>query len=207
MADRGHDIPVLFGQDPNMKQKQQIYCLALHPQAASHGSIDINGLQVNLQDLGLLGEAVMFNGEQRYRLGERFYQWLTFMGCAPALRLEPNEPGDEKFCHFRLFELPQIAFRYLRAEAKARCPNCSKPGATADEIYQNYILKHLDWSCPHCQQSVSPPDIYWKHEAGMSRTFIELLDIHPHEVVPTDSLIKALESATEQRWQYFYSFI
>lgn len=190
-----------------MSMTTPIYCLALHPQAAVFNLNEIEGLQQRLLELGLLGEAVLVNGEQCYKLGERFYQLLTFMGCAPALKLEPESPDDEKFCHFRFIENPQRVFRYLRPEVKARCPHCRKASATAAEIRQGHFLQQRDWSCPHCQVSSPVYDINWKHEAGMGQFFLELIDVHPHEVIPTDRLLKELDIVTGQSWQYFYATI
>lgn len=188
-----------------MTHRQAIYRLVLHPAAAVQIPANFNKLPQQLQNLGLLGESLLLHGEHCYRLGERFYQWLTFMGCAPALKLEPDGPGDEKFCHFRFCESTHAEFRYLRPEVKGRCPHCRKPGTTAGKIYREYFLQHRDWSCPYCQRTLSPEDICWKHEAGISRMSIDLVDVHPHEVVPTDSLLNELASLTDRNWRYFYA--
>jgi len=190
-----------------MNMSPRIYCLALHPQASEVTVEELDRLQLHLFELGLLGEAFLMKGEQRYKLGERFYQFLTFMGCAPALKLEPENSEDETFCHFRIVEHPQVEFRYLRPEVKARCPHCRKAGTTADEIRQGYFLPQQDWSCPHCQVISPVHEINWKHEAGMGRFFLELIDVHPHEVVPTDSFLKELKSITGYSWEYFYTSI
>lgn len=52
---------------------------------------------------------------------------------------------------------------------------------------------------------MSLSEINWKHEAGLARYFIELVEVHPHEVVPTDGLLKELESFTDKKWDYFYT--
>ncbi len=188
-----------------MNLQQQIYCLVLHPRGINHPPLDFSQLSQQLQTQGMLGESFLCQGERRYRLGERFYQWLTFMGCAPALRLEATGPDDEKFCHFRFSESPQAQFSYLRPEVRGRCPHCRKAGTTAAEVAADYFAQQRVWSCPHCHESCAPQDIQWKHEAGMSRAFIELLDVHPHEVAPTDSLLNELATLTGCDWQYFYT--
>lgn len=190
-----------------MNMPSKVYCLALHPQLSYFNRQELDRLQQYLFGLGLLGETFAVAGEPRYRLGDRFYQFLTFMGCAPALKLAPERPGDEQFCHFRFVENPQIVFRYLRPEVKARCPHCRKPGATAEEIRQGYFLAQLDWLCPHCQTRSPAHEINWKHEAGIGQFFLELIDVHPHEVMPTDSFLTGLETATGQHWDYFYTSI
>lgn len=168
---------------------------------------EIDGLQQHLMKLGLLGESLPMNDGQGYRLGERFYQLLTFMGCSPALKLEPAGAEDKRFCHFRFIQKPYTVFRFLRAEARARCPRCRKPGSSAGDILRLFDAHQQDWLCPHCRQASALTDINWKHEAGMGLFFIELLDVHPHEVAPTDSLLKVLETITGRRWRYFYATI
>lgn len=189
-----------------MNSPSNIYCLALYPRSEIIPLPDSHALQQGLLALGLLGESIRIDGEQRFKLGERFYQLLSFMGCAPALKLEADDPFDEKFCHFRFVEYPQTTFRFLRPEVKARCPHCRKPGDSASYI-QELINKQLpDVPCPHCQQAIAINELNWKHEAGLGRYFIELIDVHPHEVVPTDGLLKQLQSVSGQQWDYFYGY-
>ena len=60
-----------------------------------------------LQKTGFLGpkwhspEAV--SGE-RYLIGESFLSQVTFLGCAPAIELEPiaDQPGSTEFCHIEI---------------------------------------------------------------------------------------------------------
>ncbi len=179
------------------------YCLALYPHSGWLERVKQAAVQTRLESLGLLGGPIPSGDEPRFMLGERFYPLLSFMGCAPALRLEPAEEGDRRFCHFRFVDLVEPRFRFLRPEVKARCPHCRKAGDTAEKI-QALVGKQA-WTCPHCRQQVALTDINWKHEAGISRYFIELIDVHPHEVVPTDGLLKELTSLTEQKWHYFYT--
>lgn len=186
-----------------MNAVSNIYCLALHPISGHLARPGGAGLAGHLQGLGLLAESFLFDGEIRFKLGARFYQWLSFMGCAPALKLQQDNPADGRFCHFQFVELPQTRLRYLRAEVKARCPHCRKPGDSAGHILE--LSDRQDWHCPHCGQAVPQRDINWKHEAGISDYYIELIDVHPHEVVPTDGLLKELELFSGQKWDYFYT--
>jgi len=188
-----------------MKPAPQIYSLALYPQTEEFSILDIENLTAYLLDIGLLGEVFQCNAEQRYRLGERFYQLLSFMGCAPALKLEPDSPADVKFCHIRFTKSPQSEFYCLRPDVKARCPHCHKAGSTAQQIRQSCFTGRQDWVCPHCRTAIKAEAINWKHEAGISSFLIELIDVHPHEVVPTDSFLKGLATLTGHHWQYFYN--
>lgn len=188
-----------------MIQARPLYRLVLHPTGIGTHSPDLQALQDSLLRLGLLGERFRQADEVRFRLGEHFFQYLTFMGCAPVLKLEPEVAGDERFCHFRMFELPRRVFRYLRPEARGRCPRCRKPAVTAAEIPPPDDPASATWQCPRCREAALPAAINWKHEAGMGKFFIELLDVHPHEVVPTDSLLQVLADFSGQPWQYFYA--
>lgn len=186
-----------------MSNQFESYCLVLYPLAGALSEALDEGLREHLYTMGLLGAAFQLDSKKAYMLGESFYQLLSFMGCAPALKLEPESPGDRKFCHFRFVHSPVNNFRFLRPEVKARCPFCRKAGDTAEHI-QNISAEQV-WSCPHCQQQMSLSEINWKHEAGLARYFIELVEVHPHEVVPTDGLLKELESFTDKKWDYFYT--
>ena len=188
-----------------MTQPRSIYCLALYPHPDTDASIDREILPRQLQDIGLIGSPFSLGGETRYQPGEGFFQLLSFMGCAPALKLEPDGAGDEKFCHFRIVKKARMELRFLRADIRARCPHCRKPGGPVADIQGLLDRDALYWCCPQCQQDSLLADINWKHEAGLGRLFIELLDVHPHEVVPTDSLLATLSSVTGLQWQYFYT--
>ena len=126
------------------------------------------------------------------------------MGCAPALKLEPLDAADENFCHIRFVHYDEVQFRTLRPEVKGRCPACTKPGLTAEAFLHEHYLQQSSWTCPHCRQSCSPLTLNWKNEAGAGRSFIEVMDVHPHEAVPVDGLLQRLAEHTATKWQYFY---
>ena len=155
-------------------------------------------------EIGLTGEALEGHAVPRYFLGDRFYQWVTFMGCAPSLKLAPDDAADEKFCHIRFTRHNEPQFQYLRPAVKGRCPACTKPGLTAASFMQQKLLQQTTWTCPHCQYTCSPLALNWKNEAGVGRFFIELMDVHPHEAIPVDGLLHRLAEMTGTRWQYFY---
>ena len=190
-----------------MTQPHPIYCLALYSQSDADISIDQESLSRQLQDIGLFGPSFTLGGEIRYQPGEGFFQLLSFMGCAPALKLESDGVEDEKFCHFRIVDKGRTELRFLRTDIRARCPHCRKPGGPVEDIQTLLDRGELNWRCPQCQQDSALADINWKHEAGLGRLFIELLDVHPHEVVPTDSLLATLSSVTGRQWQYFYTLV
>jgi hypothetical protein len=52
-----------------------------------------------LHEIGFIGEAL--KEPPGYLPGERFMQLVSFMGCSPYIRLQPDGSG-EPFCHLRL---------------------------------------------------------------------------------------------------------
>lgn len=158
-----------------------------------------------LRELGFVGSEWPVSGGTGYLLGEQFFQFITFMGCAPAIKLEPTGPGDEAFCHIRISAVAEPRFLYLRGERPARCPVCRKPGITATEYAQQQLMAAADWHCPACQNKVLTQQLDWRREAGQACFMLEVKDIYPHEGIPTDFLLEQLRDMTQQTWSYFYA--
>ncbi|MDH5178360.1 MAG: hypothetical protein OEZ39_06935 [Gammaproteobacteria bacterium] len=155
-----------------------------------------------LQSLGLLGQGLSLPTGAGYLPGERFFQFVSFMGCAPGLKLEPASSDDEKFCHLRVHYYPEPVFLYLRGERQARCPVCRKPGICASEYAaQGGVVD----TCPVCQANIAPGRLDWRKEAGQAGCLLEIREVYPHEGVPTDHLLQQLQSVTSQTWIYFYA--
>jgi len=187
-----------------MTRNKPIHRLILHPANAQDHIDDFAVIEKLFIEIGLAGVAMAGHASPRLLLGPRFYQWITFMGCAPALKLEPDDAADESFCHIRFTQHDELQFRYLRPEVKGRCPACTKLGLTAASFLQQKCLQQQTWTCPHCRQSCSPLALNWKNEAGVGRFFIEFMEVHPHEAIPVDGLLQRLAEVTETKWQYFY---
>ena len=187
-----------------MSTQKIIHRLILHPLDAESDFHDFAAITQLFTDMGLAGGVIPERTPASLMLGPSFYQWITFMGCAPALKLEPDDAADEGFCHIRFVHHAAVQFRYLRPEVKGRCPACSKPGLTAETFVREHYLQQASWTCSHCQQSCSPLALNWKNEAGLGRCFIEFMAVHPHEAVPVDGLLHKLAEHTAIKWQYFY---
>lgn len=178
--------------------------LFIHPQQAEYVPENDRSLVKNLQDIAFLGKPWPVSTGNGFLLGERFFQLITFMGCAPAFKLEPSGPGDEQFCHISISIFPTPQFRFLRSERPARCPTCRKPGITAAEFEQQKMTE-AHWCCPSCQQVIVLQELDWRKEAGLARCLLEVRDVYPHEGVPTDHLLQQLREFTAQEWSYFYA--
>jgi len=137
--------------------------------------------------------------------GERFLQLVTFMGCSPAIRLEPEGPGDREFCHLRLQKFPEgIRFLYGDNTRPPHCPNCRRrigewPSALAGITGQ----PETPHACPHCVIPSPPLEWNWRQQAGFGRIFVRVTPIFPGEAVPIDSLLYDLGEPTPP-WSYFY---
>ena len=60
-----------------------------------------------LLQIGLLGEPVNTDQNQRFFVGPNFLQHISFMGCAPAIEFQPTEPKQEnQWLSFTFIQLP-----------------------------------------------------------------------------------------------------
>ena len=196
--------PAVIDKRIRMSTNKLIHRLILHPADAQIDFKDFAAIGQLFTDIGLAGAGIAGHTPPWLMLGPNFFQWITFMGCAPALKLEPDDAMDEDFCHIRFTLCDEVQFRTLRPEVKGRCPACSKPGLTAEAFLREGHLQQASWTCPHCRQSCSPLALNWKNEAGLGRFFIEFMAVHPHEAVPVDSLLQRLAELSSIKWQYFY---
>lgn len=158
-----------------------------------------------LHALELIGEPLDLPETDAYQLGERLFQLISFMGCAPSFKFEPDGPEDEVFCHVRLHQTPQPQFYYLRAERPARCPACRKPGIQSAGFASLAYSEQQHWLCPACGVESPAGTLDWRREAGMACLLLEVREIYPHEGNPTDVLLNGLKSATGQEWSWFYA--
>ncbi|MDH5408260.1 MAG: hypothetical protein OEZ33_02895 [Gammaproteobacteria bacterium] len=179
--------------------------LFIHPVQLEYLPEKYSQFVEELRAIKLLGEALSKSNEAGFLLGENFFQLISFMGCAPAFKLEPDDENDEQFCHIRLSLFSSPQFRYLRPERPARCPSCRKPGITASEFAHQYESMNGQWPCPACDERHALNKLDWRKEAGLAKFFIEVRDVYPHEGVPTDHLIHKLKELTGQEWCWFYA--
>jgi hypothetical protein len=172
--------------------------LLIHP-CRTDCRIDIKNILLLLDSIGFISRKSSQESGP-FPVGNRFLQLLTFMGCSPHIRLEPEHPGDEDYVCVRLIE---SASPLLLASDKSRtpgCPHCRKPAFS-------------DWSvleeasplvCQHCGDRLSPGELRWRNDAGLARLFIEINSIYPGEAQPVDSMMQQLREASGCEWRYFY---
>lgn len=158
-----------------------------------------------LQEKGFIGEKWQapdsVSGE-RYLIGDSFLSQVTFMGCAPAIELQPIEaqPESTEFCHIEINEVRQQP-EFIRGSEHliSRCPHCRHRHANWGTIPES-----LRYTCDKCKVESHISEYDWKNAAGCGRFFISLHGIYPQEAIPTPHLLKILASITNTTWQYFY---
>lgn len=160
---------------------------------------DLETLQATLHSIGFTDDAI---NERSWMVGEQFLQLLTFMGCSPHIRLEPDSEDDHDFCHIslRLADTPQLL--YSEHSRPCRCNNCAKPVVKSWEAFDSNAGS---WSCGHCNTPHQRlEELRWRNDSGVAVCFIEIHSIYPGEAQPVDSLMKQLEKVTNSDWRYFY---
>lgn len=158
-----------------------------------------------LQKIGFLGDKWQspesITGE-RYLIGDSFLSLVTFMGCAPAIELEPIEeqPDSTDFLHIEIEEI-KSTIEFIRGSDHliSRCPHCRQ--------------RHTEWkslpatmkyACDKCGVESHLSEFDWKNTAGCGRFFVSLHGIYPQEAIPTSHLIQTLEKISNVSWDYFY---
>ena len=74
-------------------------CLVLHSSDPAYAPASLTELEQALRQAGLIGNLWGEEAQHRYLIGERFLQLVSFLGCAPAIELQPPATGVGEFCH------------------------------------------------------------------------------------------------------------
>jgi hypothetical protein len=187
---------------------QQIHKLVLYPLSIDFVLSAWDGLVDELQAVEFLGEPLAGENRKRFLAGERFLQYITFMGCSPSVELTAPADGSLDFCHVRLSELyehPQ--FRGASQNVFARCPQCRKRISNWDHALSAWRIdsRATSFQCDQCGAQVSLYDLGWRHTAGFARLFLDVYSIYPQEGIPTDQFLSLLETQTGVPWSYFFT--
>lgn len=184
--------------------------LVLFPRAP-HGVADA-ALAAALAEVGLAGPAYRYGTATWFRAGARFLDLVVFLGCSPAIELNPvldadGVPRMDRFCHVRALETlgaPRLWVGDPRA--RPRCPRCRATLEQAAEALPRWVAQpDVAVVCAACGARNAAAELAWRRAAGYARSFVEIGGIHPHEAVPADGLLAALEAAVGGSWDYFYA--
>jgi hypothetical protein len=172
---------------------------------------DPEALLEALCDAGLCAARLPAEGQgapTRYRVGGEFLGLISFLGCSPKVRLEPEGPHDRSFCHLEVsgpFE--RVEFLGGGALKPPRCPGCRSLVADWRERLLRWERDRSSsaWSCPKCGRSSDLYRLDWRRSAGFGRFALDIWNIYDGEAVPSDALLELLKEATGVRWDYFYA--
>jgi len=179
--------------------------LVFHAKNPEYIPADIFELVSAMRQIGFLGNKWQspnsISGE-RYLVGDSFLSLVTFLGCAPAIELEPiaEQPNSTEFCHIEIEEIKK-GVEFIRGSEHliSRCPHCRQRHADWKTIPEDLL-----YSCDKCKVETHLSEYDWKNTAGCGRFFINLHGIYPQEAIPTSHLLQTLEKISDTEWSYFY---
>ncbi|MGB5541082.1 MAG: hypothetical protein WBO37_13400 [Gammaproteobacteria bacterium] len=190
------------------------YKLLLHPQDPDCAPVDPAVLADALQDIGFIAAPVTVPDGMFYPAGEQFLRLLSFVGCSPAIELDP--PADPaaleaarasgSFCHVYLSSSARPRFRADPRTHAPRCPVCRQP----DRDWHRHLAAWredpamIEWTCSSCGHTGRLTGLQFRKSAAFSCTWVEVRGIHPSEAVPDEALLTRLRQLTACRWQYIY---
>ena len=174
--------------------------LILHPKYINDAPEDISILISLLTDINLISGAQ--DNSQHYLPGNEFIQLITFLGCSPEINLSP-EDGD-KYCYITISDIASDAQCLGHtATVKPKCPKCRAKLDNWQQV-ENWQSAKTHINCNKCGETFPMHKLKWRQEAGYARFIISVANIHPHEAVPSENLLIALERLTGFEWNYCY---
>jgi len=139
-----------------------------------------------------------------YFTGDKFLDYVAYLGCAPAIQFEasPNSNNNNSnFCFIIIHCYKSARLIHSQKQTRApHCPNCEKPVKDWQDRKTESTI-----SCNHCNTTSNIEDFNWRKMAGYAQLFIEITDIFPREAIPQQLLLDKLSNITNTGWQYFYS--
>jgi hypothetical protein len=188
--------------------------LLLHPADPGTAAVPDDRLAQELQAVGLIAERKLLKNTVFYPVGEHFLQLVTFLGCSPAIELDPPDDPQElerasaagRFCHIFIDSGEQLRFRGDSQTRAPRCPSCHSPEPEWQARLQSWQAGNheADWICRNCGYRGHVSDLVFRKTAGFSRTFLEIRGIYPAEAVPGPTLLDTLAALTGNVWTSIY---
>jgi hypothetical protein len=147
---------------------------------------------------GLMGSPL---SDAKFLAGDRFFQYVSFLGCSPSLSLLP-EQGDD---HLRI-EISSLVRPVLSVAQRVHIPLCLHCGKPHTEGWQWRIGESIDGSlkCGSCDQSNRIEQLNFRRRACYSRNFIRISPVFESEAIPAPQLLQALQSEFDTPFQYAY---
>jgi hypothetical protein len=190
------------------------YKLLLCPRDTEHPPVEVTELADALQAIGFIAAPVTVPEGMYYPTGARFLQLVSFLGCSPAVELDPpSDPvaleaarASGGFCHVYLACGDTLQFRADPRTVEPRCPSCRQPARNWRAAIAGWRENPaaIGWTCRVCGHRGRLPDLQFRKNAAFSRTWVEIRGIHPAEAVPGEALLAHLRTLTDCPWQYLY---
>ena len=174
--------------------------LFLHPVQHDFTVREPSSLLSELKNINFISQTIENSSGFDYFTGDKFLDYVAYMGCAPAIQFEANTAG-ENFCHIKIQQFDSVKLIHSRIQARApHCPHCGKPVKNWQQNRNETTIL-----CELCATTSNIAEFNWRKMAGYARLFIEITDIFPKEATPQQSLLDKLSAITEVEWVYFYS--
>jgi len=158
-----------------------------------------------LQEIGFISKKIHpQEADLRYFTGDQFLNYVSYMGCAPAIQFEASEAKPD-FCFIEMHRYDSAKLICSNKQAREpHCPVCSKPvknwqHQTTAKPTATTIL------CEACGTTSNIETFDWRKMAGYARLFIEITDIFPKEAIPQPTLLDKLAGVFGGECIYFYS--
>lgn len=142
--------------------------------------------------------------ERDHLVGDKFLNYMTFVGCSPYVRLEPTTEGTGEFCHISIlgpFQTPRLFV--ARNHTRPRCPRCKhRPTDWKARLPQWQVNPAQEWLCENCNISLSPISLDWRQYGAWGRVLVEIHHIYPGEAIPAESILESLQNTTGNSWLF-----
>jgi Zn ribbon nucleic-acid-binding protein len=192
-----------------------IHKLVLHPVHVDCPAVGAEALVSALQRIGLVAAPACLDPASGYRAGEQFLQLVSFLGCSPAIELEPPLDPVEcaracasgSLCHIRFPAAEgRIRFRADNRLPDPRCPHCRKAEDRWPELIEQWRADPREhrWACRECGYAGRLFDLNFRHRGAFGHSFIDIWGIHPAEAVPGETLLTTLGELSGCEWRYIY---
>lgn len=190
------------------------YKLLLHPADPDCTPPAATTLAAGLQAIGFIAAPVAVADGVFYPTGANFLQLVSFLGCSPAIELEP--PADPaalatarergSFVHVYIDSGPRLRLRAANGAPPPRCPACRQPVADWHAAVSAWREDPaaLAWTCRHCGHAARLTDLQFRRTAAFARAWVEVRGIYPSEAVPNDALLARLRELAGCDWRYLY---
>jgi Zn ribbon nucleic-acid-binding protein len=212
---RGGTLEPLWLRGRGSGSRVAVHKLVLCPAHIDQPAVGTAALVARLQDIGLLAAPVCHHPSSGYRAGVHFLQLVSFLGCSPAIELEPPLDPEEceracasgKLVHVRFPAAGQnIRFRGDGRLPAPRCPQCRKSEEHWPELLARWRTnpRKSGWECRACGHHGRLFDLNFRQRGAFGRCFVDIWGVHPAEAVPDDALLSSLRELSGGDWKYLY---